>query len=69
MTAFDWPAMMKIGLRQLALAPECFWALTPAEFAVMLGTDLGPQTLTRGGFEALMDTYPDQNIGAEHGRI
>ncbi len=67
MSAFDWPAMMKLGLRQLALAPDCFWALTPAEFAVMLGSDLGPQTLTRRGFEALMDAYPDQDMDAENG--
>lgn len=67
MSAFDWPAMIQIGLRQMALSPACFWALTPAEFAVMLGTDLGAETLTRRGFEALMDAYPDQNMGTENG--
>ncbi|MEL7097960.1 MAG: rcc01693 family protein [Pseudomonadota bacterium] len=56
----DWPALMRAGLRGLALPPETFWALTPAELRVMLGEAEGRAPLRRDGLEALMAAYPDE---------
>ena len=39
MKRFDWPALMRLGLGQLRLAPDQFWALTPAELTLMAGLD------------------------------
>ncbi|MCT4684014.1 MAG: phage tail assembly chaperone, partial [Roseicyclus sp.] len=38
---FDWPALMRVGLQGLGLAPAVFWALTPAELLMMLGEGEG----------------------------
>ncbi|WP_306154523.1 rcc01693 family protein [Roseovarius sp. MMSF_3281] len=56
---FDWPALMQAGMRGLGLRPHEFWALTPAEFELMLGTGAGIAPLRRGGLEALMADFPD----------
>ncbi|WP_294623995.1 rcc01693 family protein [uncultured Roseovarius sp.] len=56
---FDWPALMQAGMRGLGLRPHEFWALTPAELEVMLGTQAGIAPLRRGGLEALMADFPD----------
>lgn len=56
----DWPAMMRAGLHGLRLEPSVFWALTPAELRVMLGTDSTREPMRRAGLEALMAAYPDQ---------
>ncbi len=34
---FDWPVLMRAGIRGLGLRPEQFWALSPAELVLMLG--------------------------------
>lgn len=34
----DWSALMRAGMQGLRLTPEAFWALTPAELQMMLGT-------------------------------
>jgi len=62
-TPFDWPALMRAGLAPLhlgglALRPGDFWALTPAELALMLGRRATP-AMGRARFEALAALYPD----------
>ncbi len=59
----DWPALMRAGLSPLhlgglALKPPEFWALTPAELALMLGQVAAPG-MDRARFEALAAMYPD----------
>ena len=56
----DWPALMRAGLQGLRLEPRHFWALTPAEFQLMLGASGGQAPLLKKGLEALMDAYPDK---------
>jgi len=58
MKKFDWPALMRLGLGQLRLTPDQFWALTPAELALMAGLD-GQQVMNRAGLSELMKKYPD----------
>jgi len=60
MTQFDWPDLMRAGLRGLGLRPSEFWALTPAEFAMMLGQGSGNAPLKRDQLENLLRAYPDQ---------
>lgn len=59
MKRFDWPALMRLGLGQLRLTPDQFWALTPAELALMAGLD-GARMMDRNGLAALMAIYPDK---------
>lgn len=59
MSRIDWPGLMRAGLHGLRLQPAQFWALTPAELAVMLGVAGGGRGLDRAGLEALMTQYPD----------
>lgn len=56
----DWPALMRAGLRGLGLAPDIFWALTPAELRVMLGADVDERPMLRDGLAALMAAWPDE---------
>ena len=60
MRAFDWPALMRAGLRGLRLEPSAFWRLTPAELALMLGRDSGAAPLDRDRLEALSRAFPDE---------
>lgn len=60
---FDWPALMRAGIGGLRLQPEQFWALTPAELALMLGVDGGAKPLRRNGLAALMAAFPDRTEG------
>jgi uncharacterized phage protein (TIGR02216 family) len=55
----DWPALVRAGLKGLGLTPDQFWALTPAELQVMLGTTGAQVPLLSKGLEALMAAYPD----------
>ena len=59
MNRFDWAALLRCGVRQCGLRPAEFWALTPAEFGVLIGVDEGGPALSRDGFAALMAAYPD----------
>ena len=61
MAVFDWPALMRLGLYELRLRPDEFWALTPAEFLVMTGK-LNPaaQFLTRDALDDLCAVFPDK---------
>lgn len=57
--ALDWPALMRLGLRDLRLRPRDFWALTPVELMIMAGLDAAPGPLTRARLEELAARYPD----------
>lgn len=64
MSGFDWGAMMRAGLRHLALRPSEFWDLTPGELWLMLGLDGGgTATLTRARLAELSAEFPDENMG------
>ncbi|WP_292292677.1 rcc01693 family protein [Marivita sp.] len=58
MSRFDWPSLMRAGMRGLGLRPAEFWALTPAELHLLLGGGSAP--LGRSGLDALMAAYPDK---------
>ena len=64
--ALDWPALMRLGLRELRLAPREFWALTPAELMIMAGLDAAPGPLTRARLEELAARYPDRQKGKDN---
>lgn len=55
----DWPALMRAGMHGLGLAPDVFWALTPAELRVMLGADAAERPMLSDGLVALMSAWPD----------
>ncbi len=61
MTAFNWPALLAAGLHGLALKPDEFWALTPAELAMMLNDASVAAPLSRSRFDELAQLYPDQS--------
>ncbi|MCC1493417.1 rcc01693 family protein [Cognatishimia sp. F0-27] len=62
---FDWPVLMRAGLRGLGLRPAEFWALTPAELQLMLGQDSGAAPMARSRLDALMAAFPDTCEGAD----
>lgn len=63
MSDFDWPALMRAGMRGLGLMPDAFWSLTPAELQLMLGQGAGTGPMSRAGLDALLATYPDKGLG------
>ncbi|MDE3079057.1 MAG: phage tail assembly chaperone [Paracoccaceae bacterium] len=64
MSGFDWPALMRAGMRGAGLAPEAFWRLTPVELLILLGVDPGRDQrqgpMTRAGLSALLAAFPDE---------
>lgn len=60
---FDWVSLVQAGVRGLGLRPAEFWALTPAELALMLGR-AAPPALGRAGLVDLMAAFPD--VQADH---
>ena len=60
MNGFDWPALMRVGIRGLGLRPEEFWRLTPAELLLMLGDGGGSAPLNRARLDELSQAYPDK---------
>jgi len=60
MSRFDWPALQRAGLRGLRLRPAEFWALTPAEFRLLMGIDAGHAPMSRANLDALAAAYPDE---------
>lgn len=56
----EWGTLMRAGLKGLKLAPDAFWALTPAELQIMLGHEAGQAPMLKKGLEALMAAYPDK---------
>ena len=63
MSGFDWPALMRAGMRGLGLKPAEFWQLTPAELLLMLGEGSAEAPLTRTRLEQLARAYPDNYKG------
>lgn len=59
MTAFDWSALLRAGLA-MGLKPHEFWALTPAEFEMMLGRGTGIAPMGRNRLEELQAAFPDE---------
>lgn len=60
----DWPGLMRVGMRPpaqggLGLKPAEFWALTPAELALMLGVEPGRGVMTRDRLAELVARFPD----------
>ena len=62
----DWPGLMRAGMRGLGLAPEQFWALTPAELALMLGVEAGEGAMTRSRLADLVARFPDRATRDDH---
>jgi uncharacterized phage protein (TIGR02216 family) len=60
MSAFDWPALMRAGLRGLGLQPRDFWSLTPGELAFLLGHGGNGGALTRARLDELAAAFPDK---------
>ena len=58
--ALDWPALLRLGLREMGLKPWEFWALTPAEFLLLLG-DAAEAPMARARFDALAARFPDSD--------
>ncbi|MCX7560074.1 phage tail assembly chaperone [Sulfitobacter sp. F26204] len=63
----DWPGLMRVGLHVLGLEPDVFWALTPVELRLMLGTSGVALPMLSEGLAALMAAYPDENEGPNDG--
>ena len=66
MSALDWPALLRLGLRDLRLRPRDFWAMTPAELMIMAGLEAAPGPLTRARLMELAARYPDTVKGTQH---
>ncbi|QDL93078.1 phage tail assembly chaperone [Paroceanicella profunda] len=59
-----WARLMRLGMVHLGLAPDRFWALTPAELFLLAGFEDGSaQGMTRGALEALAARFPDRPKG------
>ena len=67
MSGFDWPGLMRAGLRGLGLAPEAFWRLTPVELRIMLGPARWTPPLTRARLEELARRFPGRGRGRDDG--
>lgn len=59
MTRLDWPGLMRAGIHGLRLHPRDFWALTPAELWLMLGTQAGNAPMDRARLSDLSAAFPD----------
>jgi uncharacterized phage protein (TIGR02216 family) len=59
MTRIAWSGLMQLGLVQLRLTPETFWALTPVELMLLAGQGTGRAALTRAGLAELAARFPD----------
>lgn len=57
---FDWPALMRLGIRGLGLKPDEFWRLTPAELLLMLGTGGSTAPMGRTRLDELAKAFPDE---------
>ena len=56
----DWAALLRAGLQRLGLRPSEFWALTPAELALILGQSKGVAPMARAELDTLLAAYPDE---------
>lgn len=57
---FDWPVLMRAGMRGIGLKPEEFWRLTPAELALLLGQGKGGSHVDRARLDELAAAFPDK---------
>ena len=60
MSKVNWAALIQLGLVDLRLSPDRFWALTPAELMLMAGGDGEVVSLSRAGFADMAATFPDR---------
>lgn len=68
MSGFDWPGLLRLGLRGLGLTPAEFWALTPAELRLLLGQDgTVARPLGRARLMELAAAFPDVRKGTGDG--
>lgn len=65
MSAFLWSELLHAGTCGLGLRPSEFWALTPAELALLLGRDAGDGPLNRDRLQALSRAFPDHKEAME----
>lgn len=59
-----WPELMRIGMGQLRMAPDQFWACTPKEFKAVLEGATGKsseQTISRSILNDLIRQHPDNS--------
>jgi uncharacterized phage protein (TIGR02216 family) len=56
---FDWPVLLRAGLRGLGLKPAEFWALTPYELRLMLGEGEAQVPMGRARLMQLRAAFPD----------
>lgn len=59
MKRVDWGRLIRLGLVDLRLRPDDFWALTPAELLLLAGHGAGRDALTRAGLADLLERFPD----------
>lgn len=69
--SLDWPGLMRAGMAAarsggLGLTPVAFWALTPAELALILGDPVVARPMGRARLDDLVRQFPDE--GKEVGR-
>ncbi|MDJ1007528.1 MAG: phage tail assembly chaperone [Paracoccaceae bacterium] len=60
MSRFDWGLLLQAGVRGAGLRPAEFWALTPAELMLILGTDGAARPMARDALAALEAAFPDK---------
>ncbi|MEM9434925.1 MAG: phage tail assembly chaperone [Pseudomonadota bacterium] len=60
---FDWPNLLKMGVREAGLKPNEFWALTPAEVTLLLGLDAVEKPLNRARLEEMDRLFAGQSKG------
>jgi uncharacterized phage protein (TIGR02216 family) len=67
MKPFPWEAAMQFGFGVLRLSPRAFWAMTPRELAMAVIAVRGHATapIDRGGLDALMQRFPDEEAHHE----
>ncbi len=56
----DWPALMRAGMHRLGLRPDQFWALSPVELTLMLGSGAAISPLGRERLEELERLYGEK---------
>ena len=57
---FPWSDVYRLGVLELRLSPEDFWALSPRELAILLGAMPADQRAMRAEMVSLMNLYPDK---------
>lgn len=54
---FPWAMLLRLGLRELGLAPADFWSMTLKELAAALPPC---EAMTRVDLDALIERFPDE---------